>query len=140
MLFDSKGYLLERSLLDQSATAEARNLLLESKERLHRLLEQWTGEPVSDNAAFARHQLRIPEYAARGLPVDLRHYLVGEFDLETRLDRRICRVLATPGVREALTRFWGAPKYYVHYPPMVRFKMADAPGSILPAHQAWQQV
>jgi hypothetical protein len=134
-LFDSRGYLLEHALLDPVATAEARSLLLASKERLHRLLEQWTGEPVPDNAAFARHQLRIPEYTERGLPVDLRHYLVGEFDLETRLDRRICRLLSTPGVQEALTRFFGTPKYYVHYPPMVRFKMADAPGSILPAHQ-----
>jgi hypothetical protein len=135
MLFNSKGYVLERSVLDPSATSEARDLLLASKERLHRLLEQWTGEPVPDNAAFARHQLRIPEYTTKGLPVDLRHYLVGEFDLETRLDLRICRVLAGPGARELLTQFFGTSKYYVHYPPMVRFKMADAPGSILPAHQ-----
>jgi hypothetical protein len=135
MLFDRKGYRLERSLLDPSAALEARNLLLASRERLHRLLEQWTGQPVADNAAFARHQLRIPEYTDRGLPADLRHYLVGEFDLETRLDLRICRVLATPEVREKLTGFLGTPRYYVHYPPMLRSKMADAPGSILPAHQ-----
>jgi hypothetical protein len=134
-LFDSKGYRLERSVLDPSATGEARDLLLARKERLHRLLEEWTGEPIPDNAAFARHQARIPEYTAGGLPVDLRHYLVGEFDLDTRLDLRICRVLATPGVREWLTGFLGTSRYYVHYPPMVRFKMADAPGSILPAHQ-----
>jgi hypothetical protein len=134
-LFNSQGYLLERSVLDPSATSEARNLLLASKERLHRLLEQWTGESIVDNSAFASHQLRIPEYTAKGLPVDLRHYLVGEFDLETRLDSRICRALATPQARAALTAFFGTSKYYVHYPPMVRFKMADVPGSILPAHQ-----
>jgi ectoine hydroxylase-related dioxygenase (phytanoyl-CoA dioxygenase family) len=134
-LFDAKGYRLERSILDPAATAKARNLLLAGKDRLHRLLEQWTGEPIPDTATFARHQLRIPEYTARNLPVDLRHYLVGEFDLETRLDRRICGVLATAEVREALTRFWGTSKYYIHYPPMVRFKMSDVPGSILPAHQ-----
>jgi Phytanoyl-CoA dioxygenase (PhyH) len=135
MLFNSQGHLLQRSVLDPSATSEALDLLLASKERLHRLLEQWTGESITDNAAFAAHQLRIPEYTAKGLPVDLQHYLVGEFDLETRLDRRICRILATPRIRAALTSFFGSSKYYVHYPPMVRFKMADVPGSILPAHQ-----
>ncbi len=135
MLFNRQGYLLERSVLDPSATSEARDLLLASKERLHRQLEQWTGESITDNAAFAAHQLRLPEYTVQGLPVDLRHYLVGEFDLETRLDRRICGVLATPRIRAALTSFFGNSKYYVHYPPMVRFKMADVPGSILPAHQ-----
>ena len=26
-------------------------------------------------------------------------------------------------------------RYYVHYPPMIRFKLADAPSSIVPVHQ-----
>ena len=134
-LFDEKGYVLKRSFLDGDTCENAKTFLAASKDRLHRLLEQWAGEAVPDSGAFAHHQARITEYEARGLPKDLRHYLVGEFDLETRLDRRICGVLSSPGVRERLTRFLDAPQYCIHYPPMVRFKMADVPGSILPAHQ-----
>ncbi|HYR89136.1 MAG TPA: phytanoyl-CoA dioxygenase family protein [Terriglobia bacterium] len=134
-LFDAKGYVLERAFLDGDAVEKARSLLIASKDRLHWLLEQWVGESISDSGVFARHQARIVEYEARGLPKDLRHYLVGEFDLETRLDRSICGVLSSPSVREQLTRFLDAPQYYIHYPPMVRFKMADVLGSILPAHQ-----
>jgi ectoine hydroxylase-related dioxygenase (phytanoyl-CoA dioxygenase family) len=134
-LFATAGYVIKPSLLDTDALDNAKDLLMTRKLRLHELLEEWLGDPVPDNAAFARRQAEISTYEARGLPKDLRHYLVGEFDLETRLDPRICGLLASPKVRAVLSNFLGTPKYYVHYPPMVRFKMADVPGSILPAHQ-----
>jgi ectoine hydroxylase-related dioxygenase (phytanoyl-CoA dioxygenase family) len=135
VLFGEAGYLLERSLLDSDGTSEVLEILLASKGRLHRLLEEWLGEPVSDNVSFANCQARIADYEARGLPKDLRHYLTGEFDLETRLNTKICALLAAPKVRATLARFLDTPKYYIHYPPMVRFKMADVPGSMLPPHQ-----
>lgn len=135
VLFGEAGYVLERSLLDSGGTSEVLELLLASKDRLHRLLEEWLGEPVPDNVTFASHQARITDYEARGLPKDLRHYLTGEFDLETRLDTKICALLAVPKVRDTLARLLDTRKYYIHYPPMVRFKMADVPGSMLPPHQ-----
>ncbi|MGB6943699.1 MAG: phytanoyl-CoA dioxygenase family protein [Bryobacteraceae bacterium] len=134
-LFGAAGYLVERCLLNRSDTSEVLALLVASKDRLHGLLEQWLGEAVPDNAAFGNHQARIAEYEGRGLPKALRHYLTGEFDLETRLDTRICALLAAPKVRDVLVNLLETPRYYIHYPPMVRFKTADAPGSILPPHQ-----
>jgi hypothetical protein len=134
-MFGASGYFLESSLLDLAAIEEVNGLLMASKDRLNRHLEEWVGESVPDHSDFARHQARISDYETKGLPKDLRHYLVGEFDLETRLDRRICRILGASKARVALTRLFDATKYYVHYPPMIRFKVAGAPGSVLPAHQ-----
>lgn len=134
-LFGDIGYLLERSLLDLGGTSDVLELLLGNKNRLQRLLEEWLGELVPDNAAFAYHQTQITNYESRELPKDLRHYLTGEFDLETRLNPRICAILAAPKARAALVRLLDTPRYYIHYPPMVRFKMADASASMLPPHQ-----
>jgi len=134
-LFGESGYLLERSLLDPSGTADVLELLLASRTRLHMLLEEWLHESVPDSRAFANHQTHLSEYETRGLPKDLRHYLTGEFDLETRLNPRICALLATPQARASLVRLLDTPRYYIHYPPMVRFKMADAAASMLPPHQ-----
>ncbi len=129
------GYVWERSLLNLAVVEEAKDLLWASQVNLNRRLEEWLGEAVADDAAFARHQARLAEYELRGIPKDLRHYLVGEFDLQTRLDPRICRILGSPSARKCLARLLDSPRYYVHFPPMIRLKVAEAPGSILPAHQ-----
>ena len=64
-------------------------------------------------------------------------FLRGEFDLETRLDKRIMQVLATPRVLAYLSKFLSSDGYCIHYPPMIRFKMAGAEASKLPPHQDW---
>ena len=133
--FGAEGYLLVRSILDRTVLQEVHHLLITARDRVNGALEQWTGEPVSTDAAFVRHQRQLQHYEAAGLPADLRHYLVGEFDLQTRLDLRICSILSALRVRSFLTGFLGASHFYVHYPPMIRFKISDAPGSILPPHQ-----
>ena len=133
--FGDSGYLHARSVLDSGVIAEVLELLQASKEHLGRRFEEWIGEPVNDHPAFAFHQARRPEYESRGLPKDLSHYLRGEFDLETRMNPKICAILGSGQACATLVRLFGRPKFYVHYPPMVRFKIADAPGSILPPHQ-----
>ena len=84
-----------------------------------------------------QHQRKTDEYLTRGLPKDLKHFLRGEFDLETRLDKRIMQVLATPRVLAYLSNFLSSDGYCIHYPPMIRFKMAGAEASKLPPHQDW---
>lgn len=128
-LFDDSGWHLETSLLD---VAPVRDFLSARRERLAREFSAWLGE---ENGSYAWHQTQLPAYESRGLPVDLRHYLVGEFDLETRLDLRISDILSTERSREFLCRFLGTDRYLIHYPPMIRFKVAEAPGNIVPVHQ-----
>lgn len=134
--FGPSGWHLERGILEQDFVWQVRDFLDSRRLRLQQQFSEWVGEPVTD-ASYAAHQPKTEEYTARGLPKDLRHFLRGEFDLETRLDQRIMQVLATPRVLAYLSTFLQSDGYCIHYPPMMRFKMAAAEASQLPPHQDW---
>jgi hypothetical protein len=132
--FGPAGWHVERQLIDLATVAAARAFLDANRLELQRKLETWVGAPL-EAGSYAYHQSQIQNYEAGGLPKDLRHYLRGEFDLETRLDKRLVGLLSTPACRAYLATFLESDGYVIHYPPMVRFKVADAPNSILPPHQ-----
>lgn len=134
-LFDERGWHLEKGVLDLAKVTDVLDFLIARKAVLQSRFEQWVGQLIASDQDYARHQASIPLYESRGLPKDLRHYLTGEFDLETRLDARIVSLLGAARVRKFLTRLLGTERYVIHYPPMTRFKVADAPGNMLPPHQ-----
>ena len=133
-LFTAVGWHLEPGILELAAVNGVREFLDARRQQLQQHFSAWVGESVSDGN-YAAHQGHLEEYGARNLPKDLRHFLRGEFDLQTRLDQRIMEVLGTPRCRAFLTGFLGSEQYFIHYPPMIRFKMARAESSRLPAHQ-----
>lgn len=133
-LFGPNGWRVESQLLDPAAVSAAHDFLDDRRLALQKQFEEWVGEPL-EKQGYAFHQEQVKNYEGRGLPKDLRHYLRGEFDLQTRLDDRLVGVLSTPKCRSFLADFLESDGYIIHYPPMVRFKVADAPSSILPPHQ-----
>jgi hypothetical protein len=133
-LFGPNGWHVEPQLLEPSVVSAAHEFLDDRRLHLQDQFEQWVGEPMAQKG-YAFHQGQVKEYESRGLPKDLRHYLRGEFDLQTRLDERLVRVLSTPKCRTYIAKFLEGDGYIIHYPPMVRFKVADAPSSVLPPHQ-----
>lgn len=134
-LFNDRGWHLERSILDQDVVVEVREFLASRQQHLRRLFEAWVGTKLDNPASYAWHQRQVPIYEERGIPGDLRHFLVGEFDLETRLDLRIMELLSTERCRKFVSAFLQTDYFYVHYPPMIRFKIANAPSSLVPVHQ-----
>ena len=134
-LFNDKGWFLKSLLIEKNLIDETREFLNRRRDLLQSGFEQWVGASISSAKDFAEHQSRIEDYENRQLPKDLRHFLTGEFDLETRLDHRIVALLSSENCREFLTQFLSSRKYVMHYPPMIRFKVADSPGSVLPPHQ-----
>jgi hypothetical protein len=134
-LFGAMGWRVERGVIDPVAAVNVRDFMNRRRSRLQRRLAEWVGAPVRGVADYALHQERIGEYEQRGLPADLRHFLTGEFDLETRLDLRVLELLAGERCKRFLTSFLDSPAYYCHYPPMLRFKVKEAPTSLVPVHQ-----
>jgi hypothetical protein len=131
-MFEKTGWHLERAALAPETIESAREFLSQRRERLMQQFSEWVGSSDND---YGYHQTQLPLYEQRGLPSDLRHYLTGEFDLETRLDEKITDILSTDGCREFLSGFLGSERYLVHYPPMIRFKVANAPSNLVPVHQ-----
>ncbi len=134
-LFDKTGFHLEPSILDHDLIMSTREFLNSRRQRLHELFEEWVGSRVADSTSYAWHQQRLSAYDSRAIPKDHRHFLTGEFDLETRLHPNLTRLLSTERCRDFVCSFLRVDRYYVHYPPMIRFKLADAPSSIVPVHQ-----
>jgi len=133
--FNDEGWHLERAILERGTVARAYEFLVSRQQRLQQQFEAWSGEKISGAADYARHQQQLPVHEAHGLPKDLRHYLTGEFDLETRLSHVIMELLATDRCRDFVCRFLRSEHYFVHYPPMIRFKIAHAPANLVPPHQ-----
>lgn len=129
------GWALAGAVIEPAAVEALRLFLEEQRLALERRFEAWVASQALPPGPYAEHQGRIAAYESRGLPSDFRHFLTGEFDLETRLDTRIARLLASEGCREVFRRFPDLSTPLVHYPPMVRFKMPHAGVSVVPAHQ-----
>jgi hypothetical protein len=133
--FDDAGWCLATSVFPEKAIAKLKAFLIARQHLMHQQFEEWVGRSFDEQDSYALHQTRLDSYVARGLPEDLRHYLTGEFDLETRLDNRISDLLSLHACRAFLCTFLKSDRYYVHYPPMIRFKIAEAPSNLVPLHQ-----
>ena len=133
-MFNELGWRLERNILEVDTVKRALDFLDSRRQELQRSFGDWVGDSV-DEKTYASYQARLPSYEARGLSKDLRHFLTGEFDVATRMDTRLLEILSTPRCRAFLSAFLQTDQYYIHYPPMVRFKIADASSSIVPVHQ-----
>lgn len=134
-LVGNSGWHLEKGVLEPDKVVALREFLEERRKRLQEQFESWASVKLNTAEDYGRCQAQIPEYESRGLPKDFRHFLTGELDLETRLDTRIVELLGARRCRDFLCESLGVERFYIHYPPMIRFKVAESPGSVLPPHQ-----
>lgn len=134
-LFPPVGWLVSQDLFDLAEINSLHGFVQERRQLLEQKFGEWCGEVVGSLADYARHQALIKTYEQRGLPKDFGHYLRGEFDLETRLDMRVIKLFSSPKCFEYLSNFLESENYCIHYPPMLRFKVPEATGSVLPPHQ-----
>ena len=131
--FNREGWLLQEKLLSADQISQLNDFLDTRRSRAEEAFRAWAGG--DEKLTYGQHQALLPEYEARGIPPDFRNFLVGQFDLETRLDQRIVDLLSTPAMMNFVRDFCGASEYYLHYPPMIRFKAPNAKQSVVPVHQ-----
>lgn len=132
-LFSSKGWRHEKGALGPERVADLVNFLKQRHQIVRESFEAWVGRQT--DLSYAEHQARLPEYETREIPPDFRNFLVGQFDLETRLDPIVQELLSTPALMDRLKDFCRTDEYFVHYPPMIRFKVPEAKESLVPVHQ-----
>lgn len=133
--FGREGWHLHRSLQEPDKAAEMRKFLESRIQILRQRFEEWVGSPLTTDRPYSWHQQQTLKYEAMGIPEDLSHYLHGEFDLETRMDAKIVSILADNQCQQVVRNMLGSNQYYVHFPPMIRFKLPLAPDSVVPVHQ-----
>ncbi len=134
-LFNQRGWHLEQAILEADFVTSVRTFLETKHQHLQEMFFAWVGDAAETRKSYGWYQQQLPAYEERGLPKDLRHFLTGEFNLETRLDPMLMQLLSSERCKAFLGRFLNVDQYFIHYPPMVRFKVAEAGGSLVPVHQ-----
>jgi hypothetical protein len=136
MNLEKQGYQVSRQIIEVSEIDRMHDYLMMRLDRLREQFQEWVGEKEPlDNERYCYHSARISEYEQQGLPKDLRHFLTGEFDLETRLSPEIRQFMSVASLQPALSELLGEPSYFFHYPPMLRFKIPGADNTRVPPHQ-----
>lgn len=135
--FDARGWAHLPRLLDGESVARLHALLVSRLDALRIAFADWAGAPMPDFASYPAHQRALEMYLARGLPTAFRHFLRGEYDLDTRLSPLLADVLSSSSFRHGMAAFLGTERFYVHWPSMMRFKLAGAKSSVVPPHQDW---
>ncbi|MEG5053893.1 MULTISPECIES: phytanoyl-CoA dioxygenase family protein [unclassified Microcoleus] len=131
-----KGFLVSHQAIDPTLVNQLHDYLVVRLDCLHEQFREWSGgEDVTSVENYRKHSNKIAEYESKGLPKNLRHFLRGEFDLETRLSSEIRQFMSISSLREKVATALGEEKYFLHYPPMVRFKVPNADQTIVPPHQ-----
>lgn len=140
-LFPKEGWHLERKLFEDDVVNRVQDFLVGKQAEVQERFETWaknqgiSDAKITDGESYRRHQKRLEEYQEKNLPKDFHHYLRGEYDLDTRLNTLPLELFTTKRCQAFLTSFLDAEKYFVHYPPMIRFKVGGAESSIVPVHQ-----
>lgn len=135
-ILNKKGYLVRRQAIDRQVIQEMHDYLAARLDRLREMFREWSGGEIVKSAEDYRDRSnKIAEYKTKGLPKDLRHFLRGEYDLETRLSNEIRQFASNPNLREILAEALGEKDYFLHYPPMLRFKIPHADRAFVPPHQ-----
>ena len=133
--FPSKGWLLVKTRINQKMLLDLQSFLKNRLKKISRYMDVWIQKNGLQDGSYSSHQKKLEVYLQNGLPRDLQHFLKGEFDLGTRLSKKLHKLFRNKKFIEIIKQILKAEKIYIHYPPMLRFKYADSPGSILPPHQ-----
>lgn len=134
-LFGDAGWLHAKDIFPSEIVSKLANFVESRHEMLANQFFQWSGSHAWTNVDFPIAQANLTKYAQKDLPDDLNHFLHGEFDLQTRLDLSLVGLFSENETMIRMQDILNSRSFYIHYPPMLRFKMADAAGSILPMHQ-----
>lgn len=134
-LFGTSGWQLRSGLVDTQTLANMHRLLEFRRYKLQQQFVRWSGSPVNGEGDLKSASLRLPDFDRIGIPKDLRHFLTGEFDLETRLLDEVRSLLSAETMKKQLCEFLQADHYYVHYPPMIRLKVSGVDAAMVPLHQ-----
>lgn len=132
-LFEPIGWHVEPQLINSVLIDRIRVFLVKRQQILEKNFEKWVN--LNSSRSYAWHQRRLISYEDAGLPNDLRHYLCGEYDLKTRLDQLVIEPIKQSFFIDFICKLLKVRHFLVHYPPMVRFKVADAPVNLVPPHQ-----
>jgi len=131
-----KGYLVSRQVINPTIVNQLRDYLVARLDRLREQFREWSGgEDVTTDENYRYHSDKIAEYEAKDLPKDLRHFLRGEFDLETRLSPEIRQLMTDKNLLQVVALALGELCFFWHYPPMLRFKIPHANQALVPPHQ-----
>jgi len=133
--FPSKGWLLVKTRINQKMLLDLQSFLKNRLKKISRYMDVWIVKNGFQKRSYSGYQKKLEMYLASGLPKDLQHFLKGEFDLQTRLSKKMHKLFANKYFVKTIKQILKAKRIYIHYPPMLRFKYADSPGSILPPHQ-----
>jgi len=134
-IFGDEGWRVEKALIDPEGVKKLRSYLESRLERLKSRFGEHVGATIASQQDYAFHQTKLPDYVEQGLPDDFRHFLAGEFDLETRLSGEVAELIANERSLSSLQELLDLQRFLLHYPPMVRFKYEDSPTNLVPVHQ-----
>ena len=135
-LFGDKGWILLKDVFDTEGIEKLRGFLNEQRLEMDATFSKYVHDAEYDiDRDYSKYQKKLRKFEENPeFPPDLGHYLRGEFDLQTRLSREVMEPLSSNTFQREVHDLIGS-NFLAHYPPMIRFKVADAQGSVLPAHQ-----
>lgn len=134
-LFGVAGWRLETNLIQRTLISKLGRFLDLRLQALENSFENWTTEKGLKKQTYIQNQQDLSILETKGLPKNLRHYLTGEFNIETRLDMTILELLSLDSIKKFVCNFLNIERFFIHYPPMIRFKKQNAFISIVPVHQ-----
>lgn len=109
-----------------------------NKKKFYKWLEKSNVEPkLKKSKVYSLHQKKLPYYAQyHKLPKDLEHYLVGEFDVETRTSKKIQSFLSKTKFVNSIKNFTNLNRFLIKFPPSPTFTKGEKTSSV-PLHQDW---
>ena len=135
-ILGQKGHLVLPQVFEKNRLEPLREYLNGRLEKLWDRFLEWSGQGLEKNHSdYLVHSQNMKAYEARGIPKDLRHFLRGEFDVETRLSQMVRRFLSSSEFKKVAAQIWGSEDIFFHYPPMLRFKIPQASEACVPPHQ-----
>jgi len=133
--FPKKGWLQVKTCINQRTLFHLQSFLKLRLSKIARHMDDWVVKNGFKKESYSSYQKELEVYQQKRLPKDLQHFLKGEFDLRTRLSKKLHKLFKNEKFIKTIKKILNAENIYIHYPPMVRFKYSDSPGSILPPHQ-----
>lgn len=123
--------------VDSLKTFLEKKINLNSK-KFYKWLKKSSVEPkLKKSKVYSLHQKKLPYYAQyHKLPTDLQHYLVGEFDVNTRTSKKIQSFLSKTKFVNSIKNFTNLNRFLIKFPPSPTFTKGEKPSSV-PLHQDW---
>jgi len=133
--FPKKGWVKIKTGIPSKVILDIQNYLRKRLKGIKREMDSWMLSNGLEICSYSEYQKDLEILKKRKLPVDLQHFLKGEFDLKTRLSKNLYKLFGHKKLINSIQTLLNTDNAYIHYPPMLRFKFSDSPGSILPPHQ-----